>query len=201
MLRVVRRSIRRSSEAVECNRMVLKAVVTDSSEAVSLHAAVLDRLQWEQFEHDEKYHREIARLTVQDRLKHMALHFAKYAGEIYAGPSEDKFCRLVTDILVIGISAANTLNIRLADIVGQADTGSASDFDRQLVIAAGRMATACEKLDHLEDFPFRPHIAGEVVKIIDAALSVFMDKGWDVPTTIKDRLAPVKAKSIFYGKL
>jgi hypothetical protein len=181
--------------------MVLKAVITDSSEAVSLDAAVLDRLQWEQFEHDEKYHREIARLTVQDRLKHMALHFTKYAGEIFAGPSEDKFRRLVTDTLIIGISAANTLNIRLADNIGQTDAGNASDFDRHLVVAAGRMATACEKLDHLEDFPFRPHIAGEVVKIIDAALAVFMDKGWDVPTTIKDRLAPVKAKSIFFGKL
>jgi hypothetical protein len=181
--------------------MVLKAVITDSSEAVSLDAAVLDRLQWEQFEHDEKYHREIARLTVQDRLKHMSLHFAKYAGELFAGPSEGKFRRLVTDTLIIGISAANTLNIRLADIVGKADSSNASDFDRKLVVAAGRMATACEKLDHLEDFPFRPHIAGEVVKIIDAALAVFMDKGWDVPTTIKDRLAPVKAKSIFFGKL
>ena len=181
--------------------MVLKAVITDSSEAVSLDAAVLDRLQWEQFEHDEKYHREIARLTVQDRLKHMALHFAKYAGEMFANPSEDKYRRLVTDTLIIAISAANTLNMRLADIVGQTDTSNASDFDRQLVVAAGRMATACEKLDHLEDFPFRPHIAGEVIKIVNAALSVFFENGWDVPTTIKDRLAPVKAKSIFHGKL
>jgi hypothetical protein len=181
--------------------MVLKAVITDSSEAGSLDTAVLDQLQWEQFEHDEKYHREIARLTVQDRLKHMALHFAKYAGEIFAGPSDDKFRRLVTDTLIIGISAANTLNIRLADAVGHTDAGNPSDFDRQLVIAAGRMATACEKLDHLEDFPFRPHIASEVVKIIVAALAVFMDKCWDVPTTIQERLALVKAKSIFYGKL
>jgi hypothetical protein len=181
--------------------MVLKAVITDSSEAASLDTAVLDQLQWEQFEHDEKYHREIARLTVQDRLKHMALHFAKYAGEIFAGPSDDKFRRLVTDALIIGISAANTLNIRLADTVGQTDTGNPSDFDRQLVIAAGRMAAACEKLDHLEDFPFRPHIAGEVLKIIDCALAVFVDRKWDLVMSIKDRLAPVKAKSIFYGKL
>jgi hypothetical protein len=181
--------------------MVLTAVITDDSRVACLSAAVLDRLQWEQFEHDEKYHREIARLTVQDRLKHMALHFAKYAGEIYAGPSEDKFYRLVTDTLIIGISAANTLNVRLADVVGQADAGNAFDFDRQLVIATGRMATACEKLDHLEDFPFRAHIAGEVLKIIDAALAVFMQKGWDVPKAIGDRLGPVKAKSIFYGKL
>lgn len=181
--------------------MVLKAVITDRSEAVSLDASVLDQLQWGQFEHDEKYHREIARLTVQDRLKHMALHFSKYAGEIFAEPSDDKYRRLVTDTLIIAISAANTLNIRIADIVGQTEADNATDFDRQLVIAAGRMATACEKLDHLEDFPFRTHIAGEVVKIINAALTVFFDKGWDVPSTIKNRLAPVKAKSIFYGKL
>ncbi|MEP7348503.1 MAG: hypothetical protein ABI668_00975 [Sphingorhabdus sp.] len=181
--------------------MVLKAVIMDSSEAISLDAAVLDLLQWEQFEHDEKYHREIARLTVQDRLKHMALHFAKYAGELFAEPSEDKFRRLVTDTLIIGISAANTLNIRLADAVGQTDVGNPSDFDRQLVVAAGRMATACEKLDHLEDFPFRPHISAEVLKIINSSIAVFMDKQWDVTTSIKDRLAPVKAKSIFFGKL
>lgn len=181
--------------------MVLKAVITNSSEAVSLDASVLDQLQWEQFEHDEKYHREIARLTVQDRLKHMALHFSKYAGEIFAVPSEDKYCRLVTDTLIIAISAANTLNIRIADIVEQIETRDVREFDRQLVVAAGRMATACEKLDHLEDFPFRPHIAGEVAKIINAALTEFTDKGWDVPTMIRGRLAPVKAKSIFHGKL
>ena len=34
---------------------------------------ILDALQLEQFEHDEKYHREISRLTTQDRLKQMPL--------------------------------------------------------------------------------------------------------------------------------
>ena len=75
----------------------------------------LARLQWEQFEHDEKYHREIARLTVQDRLKHMALHFAKYSGGLAAGPDEAELRRLVTDIFVIALSSANILNVRLAD--------------------------------------------------------------------------------------
>ena len=43
---------------------------------------ILFTLQLEQFEHDEKYHREIARLTTHHRLNHMALHFAKYTGQL-----------------------------------------------------------------------------------------------------------------------
>jgi hypothetical protein len=181
--------------------MALKAVVTNPACAVAMDAAVLDGLQWQQFQHDEKYHREIARLTVQDRLKHMALHFAKYAGQLYAGPSESEFRRLATDVLIIGISTANILNLRLADVLGSTNASDGWAFDRCLVVAAGQMAEACEKMDHMEDFAYRPRISAQTIKIINSVLALFVENNWDVGNSIETRLAPVKAKSIFHGKL
>jgi hypothetical protein len=42
---------------------------------------VMPDLQREQFAHDERFHREIVRLSTETRLKHMALHFCKYTGQ------------------------------------------------------------------------------------------------------------------------
>jgi hypothetical protein len=178
--------------------MALAAVQNDS-DARTL--ADWDKIQFEQFEHDEKYHREIARLTVQERLKHMTLHFAKYAGEVYAEPSEQEFQRLVTDVLVIAISTANTLNLRLSDVLDCDQNSDSSTFENALVVATGRMAAACEKLDHLEEFPYRSQISDGMLTVLKAALAVCAERSWSVPVIMKARLAPVKKKSIFHGKL
>ncbi len=37
-------------------------------------------MQWAQLQHDERYHKEITLLSVADRMKHFALHMAKYLG-------------------------------------------------------------------------------------------------------------------------
>lgn len=167
-----------------------------------LDPAALDRLQWQQFEHDEKYHREIARLTVQDRLKHMALHFAKYAGSLTDAPEDEAVRRLVTDIVVIAISSANILNLRLSDqhnALRSARQGS--ELATAITIGAGRMAAACEKMDHLEAFPFRERISESVLELLSQALSHAEAKDWDVEGMVAARLQPVKEKSIFFGKL
>ncbi|CDO59725.1 hypothetical protein BN1012_Phect1511 [Candidatus Phaeomarinobacter ectocarpi] len=181
--------------------MALKAVTATQESAVRLDAAMLDRLQWEQFQHDEKYHREIVRLDIQSRLKHMALHFAKYAGELCEEPAETEFKRLVTDALIIGISTSNFLNERIADSLKSNVVGKNPDFVRTLIITSGRMAGACEKMDHMEDFPFRPTISEQVARIVGGALDVFADRGWDFEEVSEARLRPVKQKSIFYEKL
>ena len=53
--------------------MLIEKLTSDTQVRAGLGPDDFSRLQWTQFEHDEKFHREISRLTVQDRLKHMAL--------------------------------------------------------------------------------------------------------------------------------
>jgi hypothetical protein len=132
----------------------------------------------------------------------MALHFAKNAGNLADAPQDQVVKRLVTDIVVIAISSANILNLRLSD-QHNALRGirEASGFATAITIAAGRMAAACEKMDHLEAFPFRERISESVLELLSQALAFAEAQDWDVEEMVATRLQPVKEKSIFYGKL
>lgn len=180
--------------------MLIEKLSSDTQIRAGLGLDDLSRLQWSQFEHDEKFHREIARLTVQDRLKHMALHFAKYSGGLAEGPSEDELCRLVTDVFVIALSSANILNLKLADRHNELSRVGDGDFATKVAIASGRMAAACEKMDHLEAFPFREKITEAVLDLLGAAIEFADQNSWDLPSLVAARLQPVKKKSIFYDK-
>lgn len=160
-------------------------------------------IQFAQFEHDEKYHREISRLPMQDRLRHMALHFAKYAGRLQEDAADSPFKRIATDTLIIALSTANTLNVDLSakEFGGDRSNAPREAFAKRLAIAAGRMAGACERLDHLEDFPFRAAITTEVLAILSACIDLFDAEGWELATEREARLKPIKAKSIFHDKL
>lgn len=161
-----------------------------------------DRLQLEQFKHDEMYHREIARLSTQDRLKHMALHFAKYAGNLAENSDEGMIQKAVTDTFIIAVSTANTLNMRLSDTIGhEPQDGTRADFGRLLTIQAGRMAAACEKLDHLEDFPFRPAIRDATIVLVGASIAEADRSRWNIAELVRTRLTGVKQKMIFHGQL
>lgn len=168
-----------------------------------LTADEFDQLQLQQFRHDETYHREIARLPVQSRLTHMTLHFAKYAGYMAEGCDEARLQQITTDIFVIALSSANILNCRLGD-VGDLQSGAhvntEADLARCIVIAAGRMSAACEKLDHLEDFPFRPVIRDGVIACAKAALAFCAFKNWNASGLVGARLNGIKAKSIFHDE-
>ncbi|PXW76461.1 hypothetical protein C7451_105236 [Blastomonas natatoria] len=133
----------------------------------------------------------------------MALHFAKYAGRLQEDSSNLTFKKVATDSLIIAISSANILNIDLTtEGLDCASSDSAREgFAKRLAIAAGRMAGACERLDHLEDFPFRAAITAEVLSILRACIDLFDAEGWLLAQEREKRLAPVKAKSIFHGKI
>jgi len=180
--------------------MTLAIVEADRSHHEALD---LDELQLEQFKHDEIYHREIARLTTQDRLKHMALHFAKYAGNLAEHSDEAAIRKAVTDTFVIAVSTANILNVQLSKAL-KSEQGSGADdrsFGQILTIYAGKMAAACEKLDHLEDFPFRPVIRDSALALLQAATNEASRRGWDITSLTRDRLAGVKQKMIFHGRV
>ena len=184
--------------------MTLSLVSAKRTRSKPMDANRLDQLQQEQFFHDENYHREIARLTVQKRLTHMALHFAKYAGYLAEDCDSAKENRVIVDILIIGISCANILNLRLSQTLNfefVVDPSIESDFGRQLTIATGRMAAACEKLDHLEAFPYRSEIQESVVQIVQSALLLHAYRKSDVEALVRERLAGIRSKSLFNPKI
>lgn len=185
----------------------------------------LFQLQLEQFHHDEIYHREISRLTVHQRLNHMALHFSKYSGqiaEICRTADDEALQRVITDIFIIGMCSANSLNIRIADQFKECATASVHDlaklgealakeegvkkFDtlwllQSMTIAAGRMAKGCESIDHLEPFPFNEHIKESVVEILKTTLIATSLRGLDLASAVRARLDEVKKRFIFHGYL
>ncbi len=181
-------------------------------------------LQLAQFQHDETYHREVARLSVHQRLNHMALHFAKYVGRI-AGESADsedheKFDQTIVDSFVIALSTANILNLKLSDSLERSsDSPTLSEFGatllrqdqpasldvlhflRELAIAVGEMAKACESVDHLEAYPFREKISESLLKISRTLIKAMAWRRINPSQAVHARLEGVKAKSIFHGHI
>ena len=191
-----------------------------------LHTAAdeLFGLQVAQFRHDELYHREIARLTVHGRLNHMALHFCKYVGQLAeAVPIDDlpKIRRTVVDAFIIDLCSANALNIRLSAFVpGAQDARSLADlgymhrrsFERAIgnrglwllsayAVEAGKMARACEKIDHLEGYPFSEAISAAVGAICDVSLVAADLFEFDLVTDANARLAEVEGRFVFHNAL
>src|SRR6516225_9232705 len=75
-------------------------------------------LQQEQFQHDERFHREITRLSLAARVKHMALHFCKYTGQLATVLQDPENAalrsRTITDSFIISLCSANALNFSLS---------------------------------------------------------------------------------------
>jgi len=168
-----------------------------------LTAEALDVMQREQFYHDETYHREISRLSVKERVTHMTLHFAKYAAYLEENEENDKFRRTVTDLFVISLSVLNGFNVRAyasLQALGPLHYTSAEELKRTVIIMTGRMAAACERLDHLEDFPYRRTLQDAATSITAAALATASHYGWSMPTLVYERLQPIKEKSIFFNR-
>ncbi len=185
----------------------------------------LFQLQLEQFRHDEVYHREISRLSVHQRLNHMALHFSKYTGqiaEICQTRDDALLQRAITDAFIISLCSANTLNMRIADQIEGCEMASISDlvdlgavlakrgevenfnplwFLKSMAIPTGRMAKGCESVDHLEPFPFNERIKESVVDICKTILIAASLRNLDLASAVRTRLAGVKEKLIFHGHL
>lgn len=184
-----------------------------------IHSSAADELfalQVAQQTHDEKYHREIARLTVHARLNHMALHFAKYVGQLATAiESDDRRLvrRTITDAFVIALSSANTLNLPLAEAIPFArDARSISQLGGMLpndrnrpnwlllsfAVPTGQIARACEKLDHVEGFPFRETITEGVVAVCQATIISAHDYDIHLPSAVRERFAEIEPKYLFH---
>ena len=178
-------------------------------------ADLLMLIQHKQLEHDESYHREIARLPIIERLQHMALHISKYFARIVqseVGGTHSGSAWL--DTFIISVSISNILNKRLSDLWNISDevsSGEISDWLRmnsaysddreELLLAfaqsAESLSNACEKMDHLESFDYRAtlHVCVKQLSQLSAAELVGQHELFDV---VESRLSDVKCKSIFH---
>ena len=183
-------------------------------------------LQREQFEHDERFHREIARLNIAARLKHMALHFSKYTGQLAAvlqNPQNAALrSRTITDSFIISLCSANTLNFNLAEQVAPGMGAGATLRDiglylsRELypaaklddvwlvsahAIHAAKMAAACEKIDHLEGFPFREELQKAVLRLCQIGVIAAYTNNIDLLSAVRDRRIQIRDRNPFISAI
>lgn len=192
---------------------------TEMSAETSATKTLLN-LQVEQHRHDELYHREIARLSLHQRLNHMALHFAKYAGKISTTTDRQELQRVFVDSLVIALSTANILNVHLGELLqleskenlglmefGLATAGEHPEFAdpakalRPFVAAAGRIAGACEKIDHLEEVNFRSELRGGIAQLSAISVATLAAQGIDPAAAVRERLQGVKKRLKLHGRI
>ncbi len=179
-------------------------------------------LQKKQLHHDELAHKDILCLPVQARIKHMVLHFAKYTGHLVEArqlQSHELLVSTVVDTWIIVLATANMLNLRLSEklkpegstyqnlhSLGQAfaDSQCISPNDAydlslfELGKITGRMAKACESLDHMERFASRESLEEGVIGIARLLLAVSALLRINILPLVSRRWIEVERKSIFH---
>lgn len=177
--------------------------------------------QLRQLSHDERYHRDVVLLPLGERLKHMALHFAKYVGYLAENEGAEDAARvqqILVDSFIISLATANALNLDIhrelreagaeaADLpqLGAAlhasvlPNGSASALNllRAFARHTGALAKACESLDHLEAFPFRDSMRASTIAIFKLVVAAAAGRDLDLAELYRKRLRVVEERSIF----
>lgn len=181
----------------------------------------LAKLQSLQHFHDENYHQDIWCLPFNDRIKHMVLHFSKYTGKfILAEEDQDRALLIATliDTWIITLSSANMLNVMLSSLlklenandpnlrrVGRSFITSVfvSSKDPHLMAVCqlgkitGRMAKACESLDHIEAFDSRGTLEKGVFDTAKLCLALAALLNLDLIPLVHARWGEIESKSIF----
>lgn len=200
---------------------MIEQVKSTSSSGLISAKGILFEMQAEQHHHDEKYHREVARLPLHQRLNHMALHFSKYAGKVAAASDTDALVAIYTDTLIIAVSSANILNVELWNLIARKEGGFSDllafgrahavalgdtvsnrhSLLRETAIAAGRVAAACEKIDHLEPISYRSEIGAGIGRLAELATAFIARQGIDPTHAVRKRLADVKQRLVLHGRI
>ncbi|HCC3245754.1 TPA: hypothetical protein JD771_002471 [Legionella pneumophila subsp. pneumophila] len=140
-------------------------------------------LQKNQLIHDEKYHRDIFFLKTQDKVKHIVLHLAKYLGKLCEEQNKDI---VFSDVLICCLALGNSLRKVLKYNYIKNERGF-PNFIYEYTVSLGRMAKACESLDHLEDYPSFTTLFEEANNIFSITLSYLHEVDIDSYKLIKDR--------------
>ena len=187
-------------------------------EATPAPDCIVMQLQRVQQSHDELAHRDILSFSLHKRLKHMILHFYKYAGNIEEAKANQDMTSLkktLVDAYIISMASANAMNLSLSKAWGisteiqDLDALAVSFGHRfkgqelfntaisQFVLIGGKMAKAIESEDHMEDGNPRAAMTDLVPRMAAAVLGILghLEKG--IETAIRERLYLVEQKSIF----
>lgn len=179
-------------------------------------------LQKMQQAHDEVAHRDILSFDLYKRLKHMVLHFYKYAGRIEVARSTGDLHQLrhtLIDTFIICMASANAMNLSLGERISE--IAESNDLDalarelgkklqsmdlfaesvRVLVILGGQMAKAIESADHMERGDPRAVMESLVVQLTVAVLAILGHLSGPLEKDVRTRLHGVELKSIFLRPL
>ena len=72
---------------------------------------------------------------------------------------------------------------------------------RTTTMAAGRMAAACEKIDHLEEVSFRAEVRASIAVLATLSLAFISIRGIDPSQAVHERLDGVKARLKLHGRI
>lgn len=187
----------------------------------------LEEMQWKQLQHDEKFHKEIWILNVQQRITHMVLHLSKYSAKLTLSALEhniDELKKSTTDALIIAMSSTNIFNKLLSDISinpSEKDLADINALAKKLLreesfdgyepnismaikinSITGKMCKAVESLDHLEAYPFKEVILSSLASVFRTLLALACHlKIENIETLIGDRLYSVEKNNIFFNRL
>ncbi len=168
---------------------------------------ILRELQWHQLLHDDAYHRDIVSMPPATRMKHFALHMAKYAAYLLDADDRGDSAlaqRALIDALAIILAIGNTLGQDLSrdlagrniDASGDSEEGAAPVW-RAFVKETGALAKACESLDHIEDLPFKALMKQANTALVAVVLHGVSQHGIDIVPAYKTRLRDVEKRSPF----
>lgn len=96
-------------------------VALEAPKADAFLASKILEIQWLQEQHDQHYHKDIYQLRPLDKLTHFSLHLGKYTGnlmELHQTDQPREFRRKAVDVLIICMSIANTLQVKLGEHTG-----------------------------------------------------------------------------------
>jgi hypothetical protein len=172
--------------------------------------------------HDEVAHRDILSFDLYKRLKHMVLHFYKYAGRIETARSTgdvQQLRRTLIDTLIICMASANAMNLSLGESI--TTVAEVNDLDslaqelgkkiqctdlsaeavRTLVVLGGQMAKAIESADHMERGDPRATMEGLVAQLTTVVLGILGHLNGKLESDVRARLNGIELNSIFLRPL
>lgn len=177
-------------------------------------------LQKSQLAHDEIAHKDILCLPVQARIKHMVLHFAKYTGHFLEAKENQQLEVLkstVVDAWIIALASSNMLNLHLSKelhvkdfqcsslqglghiILNKSSFANQDPYDVAIFglgKITGRMAKACESLDHMERFDSRGVLDQCILEAVGLLIALSSLLQLNLPRLVCERWKKVESKLI-----
>lgn len=183
-------------------------------------AKALRNLQARQREHDIRAHQDIYYLPYPARMKHLTFHVAKYSGRLASKSiSETELTRTLVDAFIISLAAADVLHLDFSESLNKKvkidqypnliDFGLAlrdqpnkseglSDwYFRKVAYIAGRMAKACESLDHMEPIPYREILSESVIELCRVTITAAAIQSINLLASTGERWEIIEAQRIF----